>query len=186
MKAALYTDKQTLKERIASLGAEITILDTLPEDDPATPLLCDPETAPKILRRLPRARVMVLSNAPSFEEGSRLLASGIRGYGNTYIHLKHLGQALDAIDGGNLWLYPEFMQRLIVEVTRSDSGSNESILEPLTDRERETALLIKKGYSNKEVASELGITESTVKQHLSHIFEKLDVHDRFTLAMLLK
>jgi len=51
---------------------------------------------------------------------------------------------------------------------------------------KDVALEIKEGKSNKEIAVALKITERTVKAHLSHIYEKLDVHDRLSLAMLLR
>ena len=186
MKAALYTDKTVLRERITSLTEEIIFLDELFSAESGTPILSDPQTALKILEEKPDALVMVLSDLPSFEEGSGLLAKGIRGYGNTYIYLRHLEQAVEAILSGNVWLYPEFMQQMIARLTQTSAEPNPEILEQLTDRERETALLVKEGRSNKEIASELGIAQNTVKQHLSHIFEKLGVRDRFALAMLLK
>jgi DNA-binding NarL/FixJ family response regulator len=185
MKAALYTDQAVLRERITSLDGEIVVLEEPSAANPGTPILSDPQTALKILSEKPDALVMVLSDLPSFEEGSRLLTAGIRGYGNTYIHLRHLEQAVNAILSGNVWLYPEFMQQMIARLTQTSAEPNPEILEQLTDRERETALLIKEGRSNKEIASELGIAQNTVKQHLSHIFEKLGVRDRFALAMLL-
>jgi DNA-binding NarL/FixJ family response regulator len=48
----------------------------------------------------------------------------------------------------------------------------------ITPREREILALIAAGRANKEIASELGVSEDTVKRHVSHILEKLDVNDR--------
>lgn len=48
----------------------------------------------------------------------------------------------------------------------------------LTNREAELALLIEKGFSNAEIAAELNISETTVKKHISNIFEKLEVNKR--------
>ena len=53
----------------------------------------------------------------------------------------------------------------------------------LTEREQEVACLVADGASNKAVARQLGVTERTVKDHLSHIFSKLQVHDRVQLAL---
>ena len=54
---------------------------------------------------------------------------------------------------------------------------------PLTQREKDVLLLVKKGYTNKEIADELFVTEFTVKSHVSNIFKKLHVPNR-TRAIL--
>lgn len=54
---------------------------------------------------------------------------------------------------------------------------------PLTQREKDVLLLVKKGYTNKEIAQELYVTEFTVKSHVSSIFKKLNVPNR-TRAIL--
>ena len=56
----------------------------------------------------------------------------------------------------------------------------------LTPRERDIAYRIVQGKSNKVIASELGVTERTVKAHLGSIYKKTDTRDRLQLAMLLK
>ena len=56
----------------------------------------------------------------------------------------------------------------------------------LTEREREIAPLIRSGATNKEIANRLGITEATVKSHLTDIFRKLGISDRLGLASLLQ
>lgn len=67
---------------------------------------------------------------------------------------------------------------------KSEHGTDSIGIEPLTDRERDVLLVMARGLSNKEIGSELGISEKTVKVHVSHIFGKLGVFDR-TQAVLL-
>lgn len=55
-------------------------------------------------------------------------------------------------------------------------------LEMLTNREREVASLVMEGASNADIAEEMGITQRTVKAHLSHIFPKFNVRNRVNLA----
>ena len=57
------------------------------------------------------------------------------------------------------------------------------VTSPLTQREKDVLLLVKKGYTNKEIAQELYVTEFTVKSHVSSIFKKLQVPNR-TRAIL--
>ena len=61
-----------------------------------------------------------------------------------------------------------------------------SLLENLTKREYEIALLVGRGESNKQIARQLDITERTVKAHLTEIFRKLAISDRIKLALLVK
>jgi LuxR family maltose regulon positive regulatory protein len=51
-------------------------------------------------------------------------------------------------------------------------------MEPLTDRELEVLRVLAEGLSNKEIAARLVVAPSTIKQHLKHIYGKLDVHSR--------
>ena len=60
-----------------------------------------------------------------------------------------------------------------------------SIITRLTDREREVAALVCDGLPNKTVAQKLNVSEGTVKTHLHHIFQKLGVHDRAKLPVVL-
>lgn len=71
--------------------------------------------------------------------------------------------------------------RRIVDETRKTYQSF-SVLNTLTDREREVLELLAKGLTNKEIAEQLVITTNTVKRHLKAIFEKLDVHTRSAAA----
>jgi len=152
---------------------------------PGDLVMTDSVTAMKILTERPELKVMALSDMPSFAEGQVLLQKGIKGYANTQIHYVHLKQAISMIQNNNIWLYPSFMQELISH-SIDELDSREILLDKLSVRERETALEVAKGKSNKEIASSLEITERTVKAHLSSIFEKLDASDRFSLALMLK
>ena len=53
---------------------------------------------------------------------------------------------------------------------------------PLTDREREVVVMVLRGMSNKEIASEFSIAEQTVKDHLKHVYGKVGVHQRTALC----
>ncbi len=182
MKTQVYTSLKHLVQRLSEVlpgSVEVHELDAI---DPSLVTICDKDALVPLLEAFPLVKTLVLSNTPSFEEGENLLALGAKGYANTYIHETHLLQALSVIESGNIWLYPEFMQHLITKIQpRQDIDER---LEVLTEREKEITLLISKGETNKEIASELSITERTVKNHLSHIFEKLQVTDRLSLALL--
>ncbi len=137
------------------------------------------------LRELaPRVRTMVLSDAPSFEEGKPLLRLGIFGYGNARLSAVHLQQALMLIKEGSIWLYPEFLLQMIQGLPQTDTS--DFLTQMLTKREYEIATYVAQGRSNKEIASIAYISEHTVKVHLRTIFEKLGIHDRLSLALMFR
>ncbi|MGJ4941602.1 LuxR C-terminal-related transcriptional regulator [Bradyrhizobium sp. HKCCYLS1011] len=64
------------------------------------------------------------------------------------------------------------------------SAISEKALTALTDRERQIARMVSEGLSNKEIGRRLSITDGTIKVHLHHIFQKLDIGNRTALAAL--
>ncbi len=184
MTTQIYTNLKHQKERIAEIFPELIVVNELNAIDPSALTICNKDTLTSLLTSFPFLKTLVLSDTPSFEEGTEVLSMGAKGYANTYIHKEHLLQALNMIESGNIWLYPEFIQHLITQI--EPKKPDNELLQLLTERENEIALLISQGATNKEIASELSITERTVKNHLSHIFEKLGVTDRLSLALLVR
>jgi len=127
--------------------------------------------------------VFVLSSKPNFVEGMALLSQGVKGYGNLYMQPSYMQQALDTIAKGDVWLYPQFVQMMIKSFSKNLHVNTDEIFNLLSPREKEIALLVKEGLSNKEIAAQLSITERTTKAHLSSIYEKLHVKDRVSLVI---
>ena len=69
-------------------------------------------------------------------------------------------------------------------VSREQNGFAEKSVAALTDRERQIMRLVSEGLSNKEIGRRLGLTDGTIKVHLHHIFQKLEVCNRTALAAL--
>jgi DNA-binding NarL/FixJ family response regulator len=63
------------------------------------------------------------------------------------------------------------------------SGSKAPVVEPLTDRELEVLSLAAKGYTNKAIGMQLGISDRTVQGHLAHVFDKLQASSRTEAVM---
>ncbi|MBT4521363.1 MAG: response regulator transcription factor [Halieaceae bacterium] len=129
--------------------------------------------------------VIVLAATPSESEAFQLLNIGARGYCHVNAHPQQLCEVGTAVEHGGLWMPPNLMQRLLalsLRVVPQDSAVGPD-LSALTSRELMVAREVAKGGNNREVASALGITERTVKAHLSTIFEKLEVRDRVQLAL---
>lgn len=76
------------------------------------------------------------------------------------------------------------MRRFMQGLATRNNGMAEPALDVLSQRERQVAEAASRGSTNKEIARTMGITERTVKAHLSAVFEKLDVRDRMQLSLL--
>ena len=114
------------------------------------------------------ARVLVFSTFARDDEIQAALDAGALGYLQKSASRDDLLAALRTVAQGKQYLRPEIAQRL-----------NTLRLGPaITPREREILALIAGGRANKEIASLLDVSEDTVKRHVSHILEKLDVNDR--------
>jgi two-component system, NarL family, response regulator LiaR len=90
---------------------------------------------------------------------------------------EELVEAIRAAAKGEVRLHPKAQKRLIKEVRTPE------MRESLTERETETLRLIAKGYSNKEIANELGVSEVTVKTHVSSVLSKLNLQSRTQVAL---
>jgi two-component system, NarL family, response regulator LiaR len=90
---------------------------------------------------------------------------------------EELIEAIRAAAKGEVRLHPKAQKRLIKEVRTPE------MRESLTERETETLRLIAKGLSNKEIASELSVSEVTVKTHVSSILSKLNLQSRTQAAL---
>jgi two-component system nitrate/nitrite response regulator NarL len=139
-----------------------------------------------LLKAVPGCSVIVLSNVPHDEEGLAVLEAGAAGYTSAIAVPDVLRQIETVVENGGVWVGPSLLQRLLVAIGgRGQRPQASSKLDQLSPREREVALAVAAGATNKEVARQLDITERTVKAHLSEVFEILKVRDRLQLSILL-
>lgn len=139
-------------------------------------------------RDIPDGRFFLLSDQPSEEEGLAFLKAGIAGYGNTYMAKDRLLEASRIITAGGVWLGQKVIQRLIMDVAaRSPAQAapeDKKALAGLTKMERKIAGMVARGLTNLEIASQLHITERTVKAHLTSVYQKTKTGNRLSLALL--
>ena len=130
-----------------------------------------------IRAKFPNARAIVLDQQCSREELVRLLFLGIHGF-VPYSEVEHnLKRAVHVVSQGHYWVAQEVLERYMTYARplsrpRSKEGSVP------TQREKDIIQCIQRRFSNKEISSQLGISQSTVKFHLANVFAKLGVHDR--------
>lgn len=139
------------------------------------------------LKKFFENRVMILSMTPNFAEAQKFLALGAMGYGNAMMHESHLYSVYQALEEGKIWLHPDFITLMITQIHDHNNPKEKSleILDALSKREREVALLLGEGATHQEISDALDITVRTVKAHASAIYQKLDVKDRLALSLLL-
>lgn len=132
-------------------------------------------------QQYPECKVLVLSDVPNEEEGLSVLRIGCEGYANTYITAAILEKAIDLILHGEVWVGRRLVQSILGR--GRIANRNRSMMDELTRREREVALLVAEGVSNREISRQLDVTERTVKAHLTSIFRKTGIKDRVQLAL---
>lgn len=145
-------------------------------------------TIRKVIDTTLSAKVVVLTNLPNQAECFTALGAGAVGYVHAYSPFDVLSEVRHVIAHGGIWMGSELLQKLIETTTKLTSNKStyvDGLLSQLTVREKEVAVEVAKGKSNKEVAKMLNITERTVKAHLAAIFDRLGAKDRMQLALML-
>ncbi len=142
--------------------------------------------AMRALRRTaPQSRVIVLT---SFLDDDRLLPAleaGAAGYLLKDVEPAELARAIRTAHGGEALIAPAAAERLLRTISgRAAAAHVPPPREQLTAREHEVLELISRGFANKRIALELGISEKTVKAHVGRVLAKLGVSDRTQAALL--
>lgn len=132
------------------------------------------------------AIIVALSSMPTEADAFLLLSLGVRGYAHAEAVPEQLREIADVVLAGGLWMPKELVQRIADLGKRVDASSgvrSARSLQGLTPREEEVALLIGRGYNNRELAQTLNVSERTIKANLTSIFDKLGLRDRVQLAL---
>ena len=128
--------------------------------------------------------IVVLSNVPDNTQGMAVLGAGAAGYCSALSLPAVLRQVAGVVLHGGLWVGPQLMRRFMQGLSARNTHGPEPALDVLSQRERQVAEAASRGSTNKEIARTMGITERTVKAHLSAAFDKLGVRDRMQLSLL--
>lgn len=140
----------------------------------------------RVHNSVPSCRVIVLTN---YDEDNLVFSSiraGASGYLLKEVSGNQLTNAIRTVADGFSLIYPSVARRVLDEFGRLRSVApldDDQGYSDLTPREREVLKLIASGRANKEIGTELGITERTVKTHISNIFSKLQLTDRTQAAL---
>jgi DNA-binding NarL/FixJ family response regulator len=142
------------------------------------------EATRRILAADGEARVLVLTTFDLDEYVYEALAAGASGFVLKDDPPEELIRAIRTVAAGDALLSPAVTRRVIGEFARIQRAEPPKGLDELTEREREIFDLIANGRSNAEIADELVIGETTVKTHVTHVLQKLDLRDRVQAVVL--
>lgn len=139
------------------------------------------EFIPSIRQKSPATKPLFLSVSSEEEKIFGALKAGARGYISKDAGIPDLVMAIQGVRRGELWLARHLMAKFIDRTVAVNSGRKDreaETAEQLTQREKEVLRCLTKGYTNKEIADKLFISERTVKSHINHIFRKIHVTRR--------
>lgn len=135
---------------------------------------------PELYRSFPGVRILLINESFSDEEKVELLKLGVRGFVSQDSSSDTLEKALNHIGKGELWVSRGVTQLSLKSMVSYDSRGTKRIRETfgLTHREIEILRRMTQGMKNKEIATTLLISETTVKTHINRIFKKMGVDNR--------
>jgi DNA-binding NarL/FixJ family response regulator len=142
------------------------------------------EATRRILAADEKARVLILTTFDLDEYVYEALRAGASGFVLKDDPPEQLLAAIRTVAAGDALLSPSITKRVIKQFTSIPRPSPPEAFDELTAREQEVFRLIAKGLSNPEIARELYISEATVKTHITHILQKLNLRDRVQVVVL--
>ncbi|MFE6847563.1 response regulator [Streptomyces sp. NPDC057686] len=144
------------------------------------PVLDGVQATEELARTLPESRVLALSTFDMDEYVVAALRAGAYGFLPKDVSPEELIAAVHTVHAGEAAVAPRLLTRLISTYVRASARPRPAATAPagLTPRELEIWLLLATGFDNAEIAGDLDISVSTVKNHITGIFTKLGVRDR--------
>jgi NarL family two-component system response regulator LiaR len=139
------------------------------------------EATRRITDSQPTVRILVLTSFGSDDMVFPAIKSGAAGYILKDSGPQELIQAIEQVHRGESSLHPAIARKLLREL--ASPSSRDAVADTLTDREVEVLRLVAAGHTNREIAEGLGISEATVRTHVSHILRKLGLDTRTQAAL---
>jgi two-component system, NarL family, response regulator LiaR len=163
-------DGEEALEAVRRLAPDVALMDLV------MPRMDGIEAIRHIRAESPQTRVIVLTSFVDEDKMLPAVRAGAAGYLLKDVEPQELVTAIRTVHGGAALLHPAVVAELVREATTPRGDG-------LTEREREVLALIARGRANKAIAFELGVSEKTVKTHVSNILGKLNLTDRTQAAL---
>lgn len=170
---------EAVRERLDETGADVVIAECQPGNRPGCATYAGIE-ALKAAR--PGTRVLVMECRCGSEQFSIALKAGADGFLTREAVDADVVSAVRCVQRGQTYVSPAIVTRMVnTYVLRSPSEALADPYESLSDRDKEVLLLAATGYTNREIARTLHLSEQTVHNYRATIMEKLALHDRVEL-----
>lgn len=170
---------QVAIRQVESLQPDVVLMDI------RMPVMDGREATRIICQQFPDIKVLVVSTFDEDEYITQAIRAGARGYLLKDMPVEELAQAIRLVYRGYSQMGPGLMEKMVDGMINSASKTEAEALElaELTPREVEVLNLIGTGCTNREIAQQLYITEGTVKTHVTHILNRLNLKNRSQIAI---
>lgn len=171
---------ETATEQVANLQPDVVLMDV------RMPVMDGRKATRIITQQFPGIKVLVLSTFDDDEYIKQSMQAGAKGYLLKDMPSEELVQAIRLVHRGYSQLGPGLIEKLISSVPDSVPIASEVVLQKLTrltPREQDVLRLISSGTTNREIAEQLYISEGTVKTHVTHLLNRLNLRNRSQLAI---
>ena len=140
------------------------------------------EACREIRAARPETRVVMLTSYPDEEAVLSAIIAGASGYLLKQVRGRDLVSAIESVGRGDSLLDPAVTERVLQRVRAAASGGASDELSELTAQERKVLLLVAEGKTNKEIATEIFLSDKTVKNYVSSILSKMNLQRRTQAA----
>jgi two-component system, NarL family, response regulator DevR len=140
------------------------------------------EACREIRAEFPNTKVVILTSYPDEEAVLSAIIAGASGYLLKQIRGRDLISSLESVGRGDSLLDPAVTEKVLDRVRRIATGTYTDEMAQLTQQEQKILLLVAEGKTNKEIASEVFLSDKTVKNYVSSILSKLNLERRAQAA----
>lgn len=160
-------------DAVGQFHPDVVLMDlVMPEMDGVTAIA-------RLKQQLPDLGIIVLTTFSETDLVIGAVQAGADGYLLKDIEIEELAQAIRTVHSGQPYLHPEATRHLLQATSRPPDQAPER----LTKREQEVLTLLARGYTNRQIADALNITEKTVSVHVSNLLNKLELTSRTQAAL---
>ncbi|MDJ0589226.1 MAG: response regulator transcription factor [Pleurocapsa sp. MO_226.B13] len=171
---------QAAIEQVETLQPDVVLMDI------RMPIMDGREATRIICQKFPKTKVLVVSTFDEDDYIAQAIKAGAKGYLLKDMPVEELAQAIRLVYRGYSQMGPGLMEKMldgILDSCATETEPDKPELAELTPREVEVLNLIGTGCTNREIAKQLYITEGTVKTHVTHILNRLNLRNRSQIAI---
>ena len=170
---------QVAVKQVETLQPDVVLMDI------RMPVMDGREATRIICEKFPNTKILVVSTFDEDDYITHSIKAGAKGYLLKDMPVEELAQAIRLVYRGYSQMGPGLMEKMLDGMVKIESDTEKKQLElvELTPREIEVLNLIGTGCTNREIAQQLYISEATVKTHVTHILNRLNLRNRLQIAI---